>query len=784
MTCCAPDAASTATTRTPLSRGSKVCSTCSIMRPSRLRSRDESQLNEVTSGSPKLYSDCSSSWNSPSTASGVRREFNNHSRSRRSETFNCRTDWARVGGFSELLAGSRSISLSSNDCVTVCSGSHRAISFQCTALYAPASGRWQAEACPTVVGGAGGFVCELHCFAALPFPIFLSSLSRNVHRLQRVQAAYPRVQFLTLFGAVAGLGQTAVQQSQRLRQLLRRLPIFQLVAFDLGSQRLQNRHRDVFMPGPDAELRALHLAVEACAAVALVRDLAHQHFDSLLRPAVAGCLHGQVVGVGRRLRARFGGAFGFGIGLVWRRRVIRSGGRRGRPHRLLQPSLRLGVGRWSIVHHGQFRELRIVRQQSTHARDHRAADRFVVIAQLVTGAAGIALQIQPAAAALQGHALLGRLQHLRPVALHGEALEILSKIRRRGGKQCLVDVRAGGAQFAPPQAAQQQVGRGVVLVFAAQELGGRHHARDGVVAVYWLGRQRSAGLPGPRRRRARPLRCRRFFLRGPRCGLRLRLLPRHRLVWLLLALLLQENTDRLLYFLQRLAQRPKTGSHILELLFAESIQSQQRFQRAVEVRRQLHVVRLGRAVEALVELLGRQFAVGDRRSTRFRLDRRFPGFLFRGNLARLLVDEPAIAAAGEWRVLYAPVEPAPDPIQRSRAQLQIAILDIRIECVPKAFDQALEQVQSVAQPANALRLQQGFGQPRRQLQILALGGQGLADGLHDERPVGDLAFDLPVALRGVVVFPASFLDLVEYRSVPEILTARVFSGYGVQQVIP
>src|ERR1039457_926696 len=113
----------------PLRRGSKVCSTCSIMRPSRLRSRDESQLSEVTSGSPKLYRDCSSSWYSPFTASGVRPEFNSHSRSRRSETFNCRTDWARVSAFSELVVGSRSISLSSTDCVTVCSGSHRAISF-------------------------------------------------------------------------------------------------------------------------------------------------------------------------------------------------------------------------------------------------------------------------------------------------------------------------------------------------------------------------------------------------------------------------------------------------------------------------------------------------------------------------------------------------------------------------------------------------------------------------------------------------------------------------------
>src|ERR1035441_5213370 len=115
-------------------------------------------------------------------------------------------------------------------------------------------------------------------FAGLGTAVFVLStyspcLSRNVHRLQRVQAAYPRVQFLPLFGAAFVLGQTAVQQSQRPRQQFRRLPIFQLVAFDLRSQRLENRHRNVLMPGADAELRELQLTVEAGAAVALVGDL-------------------------------------------------------------------------------------------------------------------------------------------------------------------------------------------------------------------------------------------------------------------------------------------------------------------------------------------------------------------------------------------------------------------------------------------------------------------------------------------------------------------------------
>jgi hypothetical protein len=246
---------------------------------------------------------------------------------------------------------------------------------------------------------------------------------------------------------------------------------------------------------------------------------------------------------------------------------------------------------------------------------------------------------------------------------------------------------------------------------------------------------------------------------------------------------LQENTNSLLHFLQTLAQRPKAGSYILELLSAEPIQSLQRFQRAIDVRGQLRVVRLRRTLEAFVEFLGRQFALGHRRFARFRLGRRFPRFRFGGNLAGTLIGEPAMAAPGKRSVLYGTAQRASDPLERSRTHLRIAILDLRIERVPEAFDQGLEQVESVAQSAHALRLQQCFRQPRRQLQILALGGQRLARRLDRQRPVGDLAFHLPVALRGVVLFPASLLDLVVYRSVPEILAARVFSGYGVEQII-
>src|ERR1019366_869759 len=196
----------------------------------------------------------------------LRREFNSHSRSRRSETFSWRTDCARVRAPSDVLAGSRSISLSSTDCVTVCSGSHRAISFW-----------WTAPRSLTVAAPIRAATVRERCFLLLStVTIALSSLSHHIHRLERVQAAYPRVQFLPLFLAAIGFSQTTIQQSQRLRQQFRRLPLFQLAAFDLGRQFAKNRHGDGVMSRADAELRHLNLAVEAGAAVALLGHFPHE----------------------------------------------------------------------------------------------------------------------------------------------------------------------------------------------------------------------------------------------------------------------------------------------------------------------------------------------------------------------------------------------------------------------------------------------------------------------------------------------------------------------------
>ena len=143
--------------------------------------------------------------------------------------------------------------------------------------------------------------------------------------------------------------------------------------------------------------------------------------------------------------------------------------RRGR-HLLLNPRPRFTVRGRRVVHHGQVRKLRVIRQQRPQSGNNRRPDGLVVAALLETRAARVALYIQPAAAAFQPHRGFGGLQHLRPVVFERQALQLLPDFGRRRRQQGLVDGLARGAQFAPAQSAQQQVRRRTVRVFACAEI--------------------------------------------------------------------------------------------------------------------------------------------------------------------------------------------------------------------------------------------------------------------------------------------------------------------------
>ncbi len=109
-----------------------------------------------------------------------------------------------------------------------------------------------------------------------------------------------------------------------------------------------------------------------------------------------------------------------------------------------------------------------------------------------TRAARVPLHIQPAPAAFQPHRRLRRLQYLRPVRFERQALQLLPDFGRRRRQQRLVDGLARRAQFAPAQAAQQQVGRGTVGVRLPQEFRRCHNPRHRVVAIHRFGGEASA----------------------------------------------------------------------------------------------------------------------------------------------------------------------------------------------------------------------------------------------------------------------------------------------------
>ena len=80
------------------------------------------------------------------------------------------------------------------------------------------------------------------------------------------------------------------------------------------------------------------------------------------------------------------------------------------------------------------------------------------------------------------------------------------------------------------------------------------------------------------------------------------------------------------------------------------------------------------------------------------------------------------------------------------------------------------------------RLSRASRKPDRQLQIFALGGDGILAELGDLDPVGDLALVLPGALGQLVVFAAGLLDLVVDGSVTEALPAGVVARDGIENV--
>ena len=128
------------------------------------------------------------------------------------------------------------------------------------------------------------------------------------------------------------------------------------------------------------------------------------------------------------------------------------------------------------------------------------------------------------------------------------------------------------------------------------------------------------------------------------------------------------------------------------------------------------------------------------------------------------------------------IEIIPEPFQRRGAKLGIAVFQFRIQRIPELLDQTAHQVETIAQPGEALLVQQRLGQPARQKQIFGFVGQRVAGQAEDGVVIRQLDLVFPQALRTRVILPARLPNLVEQRSGVQVYAARVISGNGAQKL--
>src|SRR5438309_9005039 len=96
--------------------------------------------------------------------------------------------------------------------------------------------------------------------------------ARALQRLNRVEARDLRVQPLFDLGVSVELVQAPVQHRQRMRDHVGSFPVFELVFGDLRGELLENRLSQRLMAGHHADLRQLQLALESRPSRKLARD--------------------------------------------------------------------------------------------------------------------------------------------------------------------------------------------------------------------------------------------------------------------------------------------------------------------------------------------------------------------------------------------------------------------------------------------------------------------------------------------------------------------------------
>jgi hypothetical protein len=122
------------------------------------------------------------------------------------------------------------------------------------------------------------------------------------------------------------------------------------------------------------------------------------------------------------------------------------------------------------------------------------------------------------------------------------------------------------------------------------------------------------------------------------------------------------------------------------------------------------------------------------------------------------------------------------PRQVADAALVAVLVRQRIQAIPPALAQAGHQQQAVGQAAQAAGLGLGFGQPHRELQVLAALFDQLGALPSHELPVGFLQFRDPGALlqRGVVGLAGAH-DGVDLAGEDQVLAAGALGIHRRQQ---
>ena len=123
-----------------------------------------------------------------------------------------------------------------------------------------------------------------------------------------------------------------------------------------------------------------------------------------------------------------------------------------------------------------------------------------------------------------------------------------------------------------------------------------------------------------------------------------------------------------------------------------------------------------------------------------------PGLVLVADGPRLFVLIEVEAVAAEGGILDGMIQLAANPIEMRRSIFGVALIQLRVEVVPKRGDQAGANSQPFIEAAEAHLFQETFGEPRGQLKIFALRRQGFFGELNDEGIVGEFSFVLPSAL--------------------------------------